>query len=205
MQQTGHLHQSHFCQQTPPALDHSDSCEGNCSIKAIPPAAQELHYRENLVLWWLCASDILQQVGIRAHCMQTGSVFWVCHCEERQRIQERKTLSGIESRQMWTLMGSLPQRIPKFPPSLFSAILKCQYTADVQSWDRRNISALKWRICKETTMFLECPIKDVTGKANAVHPAENPTWEQQKAPTKPQKEQKLPEYSWQLWSFYKIL
>lgn len=29
-------------------------------------------------------------------------------------------------------------------------------------------------------------------------------WEQQKAVTKPQKEQKLPGFSWQLWSFYKI-
>lgn len=42
------------------------------------------------------------------------------------------------------------------------------------SWDWRNISALKWRISKETTMSLECPIKDVIGKANAVHPAEKP-------------------------------
>lgn len=43
------------------------------------------------------------------------------------------------------------------------------------SWDWRNISALKWWISQETTMSLEGPFKDVTAKANAVHPAENPT------------------------------
>lgn len=154
-------------------------------------------------MWWLHTSNIFQRVRTSAWCMQKSFYLlnlWLCCVGNR--IGEGETLAGMESRQVWTLLGSLPKGAPKFPP--FSFIF-CYSKMPVYCWctaPGTEGADLHWNegfpkevILGPSSVYLK------TGQERQMQYLQHQVqhWEQQKAVAKPQK--KLPGYSWQLWSF----